>query len=66
MPAQQTLPEHHLFDSSYLVRMLNLTPHAIYKLCKNRKIEHYKIGRLLYFSQKAIDEYLNRCRVEAR
>lgn len=60
------LPEHTLYDSSYLVRMLNLKPHAIYRLCKARKIEHFRIGKLLYFSQQAIDDYLNRCRVKAK
>jgi len=62
--ANSILPGHQLFDSSYLVRMLNLKPHTIYRMCKNRQIEHYRIGKLLYFSQEQIDAYLERCRVK--
>ena len=63
---QQPLPEHQLYDSSYLMHLLKLKQHAIYRLCKNRKIEHYRIGKLIYFSQRGINEYLDRCRVAAK
>ena len=60
---QEILPEHQLVDSSYLARMLNINRKAVYRICSSRKIEYYKIGKLLYFHQKAIDVYLQKCKV---
>jgi Helix-turn-helix domain len=63
---QEILPEHRLFDTGYLMRMLGLGPDPIYRMCNNGLIEHFKINGLIYFHQSGIDDFLNRCRVKCR
>ena len=63
---QKILPEHLLFDVSYMERMLTQKKNAIYNLCKDKLIDYHKIGRLLYFKKEDIDAFLERTKIKNR
>ena len=63
---QELLPQHRLFDTGYLCRMLKQKLDAIYKMCRRRDIDHYKMNGRLYFDEMGINAYKERCRVPSR
>ena len=63
---QEILPQHRLFDTTYLRDMLNIRINAVYDLCNDRKIEHFKIGRLIYFHETGINDFLERSKVTVK
>ena len=45
---------------------LGIHPSTVSRKVKNQEIEHYKIGSRLKFSEAALLDYLERCKVEAK
>lgn len=60
---QELLPNHRLFDTAYMVQMLQQKPDAIYRMCTRRVIDHFKMNGRLYFDEEGINKYKERCRI---
>jgi putative molybdopterin biosynthesis protein len=51
-----------LFTVKEVAEKLKVTPPTVYRLQSEKKIESYKVGGQIRFSQKQIDEYLEAVR----
>lgn len=54
-----------LYTPEEVAEMLNISLSMVYKLVRNKEIDHIRIGRSVRFTEQAINEYLFDNSVEA-
>ena len=53
-----------LLDISQTSKMLGVSVNTLYSWVNQKKIQHFKIGRLLKFNRRYLEEWINKQMVE--
>lgn len=62
---EQIENEEVILDRKEASHFLRISPATLDRLVKNRKIEHFRIGRRVFFSRAGLLALLSRCRINA-
>ena len=54
-----------LLDITQTSKMLGVTVNTLYSWVNQKKIQHFKIGRLVKFNRSYLEEWINGQKVEA-
>lgn len=59
------MDQNELIDISQVMDELKIARQTVYNWTCSRKINHYKIGKKLFFKRADIKQYIERCKVES-